>query len=556
MRALLPLCALTLLLGCNDASSTKASTTKDTKATAVAAHFNEQLYRQDLKTLSSDAFEGRAPTTHGEQMTLDYLTKAFTEMGLTAAADGSYLQAVQMVSYEADEHQQVTLAGVPLQYRQDIVLNTRHNIEHVAIDNAPLVFVGYGINAPEYEWNDYQGLDMHGKIAVILINDPGFAQPDSGKFNGKAMTYYGRWTYKYEEASRQGALGAIIIHDTAPASYPWSVVEHSWTGPQQDLVSKAQDYRVAAEGWMTLDAAKKVFEASGLALDSAMKRAAHNAIQLPLEQTGSILFKQTASYTQSYNVVATLPGTDANNEHILVTGHWDHLGQDTSLEGDQIFNGAMDNATGVAGILALARQLNQAAKAGKPLKRSVTFVVTTGEEQGLLGSRYYTANPIYPLAHTVGVFNLDSTNIYGRTKDVTIVGKGKSELELYIEQAAKNLGREVKAESHPEAGGYFRSDHFSFAKLGVPAVYVAGGSEPIDTATAAYKERMLQTMQGCYHNTCDEYHEDWDLSGTLDDLQLHYQAIRALGNSDAKPGYYQGTEFYSLRPASGIELKK
>ncbi|MCH1924899.1 M28 family metallopeptidase [Shewanella sp. C32] len=543
MRLLTSLGTAVLLLGCQQAPSP-----------SPLANFDEQLYRQDLKTLSSDAFEGRAPMTHGEQMTLDYLSNAFKEMGLTPTVDGSYLQKVLMVNYEADEQQQVTLAGLPLQYRKDIVLNAHNKVDHVAIENAPLVFVGYGINAPEYQWNDYQGLDMHGKIAIIMINDPGFAQPESGKFNGKAMTYYGRWTYKYEEASRQGALGAIIIHDTAPASYPWSVVEHSWTGPQQDLVTKQDDYRVAVEGWMTRDAAQKVFAASGLTLDTAMKRAAHKAIQLPLEQTASIAFRNSVYYADSYNVVATLEGTSAKDEHILLTGHWDHLGKDDNLEGDQIFNGAMDNATGVAGILAIARQLNDAAKAGKPLKRSVTFVVTTGEEQGLLGSRYYADNPIYPLAQTVGVFNLDSTNIYGRTKDVTIVGKGKSELEQYIEQAAKMLGREAKPESHPEAGGYFRSDHFSFAKLGVPAVYVAGGSEPIDATTAAYKERMQQTMNGCYHNTCDEYHEDWDLSGTLDDLQLHYQAIRALGDSDAKPGYYQGTEFYSLRPASGIKL--
>lgn len=542
MRLLVPLFTAVCLLGCQQAASPTAKVT-----------FDEPSYRQDLKTLSSDAFEGRAPTTHGEQMTLNYLTNAFKAIGLAPQADGSYLQKVPMVSYTTTNVSQATLAGLPLQYRRDIVINSHHNVTDVDIENAPLVFVGYGINAPEYGWNDYDGVDMHGKIAVMLINDPGFMHPDSDKFNGKAMTYYGRWTYKYEEASRQGALGALIIHQTAPASYPWSVVEHSWTGPQQDLAAADDNYRVAVEGWISETAAEHVFAASGINLKPTLERAAHAPIQMPLEQTASFTFNNATHYADSYNVVATVPGTTAADQRILVTGHWDHLGKDTSIDGDQIFNGAMDNATGVAGMLALARQFSQAPKTA-PLKRSITFVVTTGEEQGLLGSRYYAANPLYPLAKTVGVFNLDSTNIYGSTKDVTIVGKGKSELELYVEQAAKSLGRTAKAEAHPEAGGYFRSDHFSFAKLGVPAVYVGGGSEPIDAETAAYKTKMEQIEQGCYHNACDEYHEQWDLSGTFDDLQLHFQAIHALADSEATPGYYQGTEFHTLRPATGIQL--
>ncbi|KFZ38648.1 peptidase M28 [Shewanella mangrovi] len=545
MRIIVPLCAAALLLGCNEHS----------ESTPFQAKFDEQLFRQDLKTLSSDAFEGRAPTTHGEQMTLDYLSAAFKRIGFAPAANGSYLQKVPMVSYTASDDEQVTLADLPLKYRDDIVLNSRHDVSEVAIDNAPLVFVGYGINAPEYDWNDYQGLDMRGKIAVILVNDPGFAAPDSGKFAGKAMTYYGRWTYKYEEASRQGALGAIIIHDTAPASYPWSVVEHSWTGPQQDLAGDKKDYRVAVEGWMTKDAATQVFKKSGLDLHSASERAAHGPIQLPLEQTASIHFNNSAVYADSYNVVATLKGTAAAEEHILVTGHWDHLGKDDTLEGDQIFNGAMDNASGVSGMLALARQFVAAANAGQPLQRSVTFVVTTGEEQGLLGSRYYAEHPLYPLANTIGVFNLDSTNIFGRTKDYTIVGKGKSELELYLQKATSDMQRIAKAESHPESGGYFRSDHFSFAKFGVPAVFAGGGSEPVDKTTADYKQQILRLEKGCYHNTCDEYHEEWDLSGTFEDLQVYFNAISLLGNSQARPGYYQGTEFYQLRPESGISLK-
>ncbi|MCU7963268.1 M28 family metallopeptidase [Shewanella sp. SW32] len=549
MRRLYPLCALAILSACSPNSSQPDD--NSTLAELKPVQFNEARFRNDIKALSSDEFEGRAPTTHGEKLTLDYLTKAFTEMGLKGAYQGSFLQPVPMVSYTADEAQQVTLAGLPFKYRKDLVLSSRHDNGGISIENAPLVFVGYGVNAPEYGWNDYQDLDMKGKIAVILVNDPGFARPDSGKFNGKAMTYYGRWSYKFEEASRQGALGALIIHDTEPASYPWSVVENSWTGPQQDLVlSKAeQDSRIQVEGWLTLDAATQLFDKSGLSLPSLMARAADSPINVPLEQTANIAFKNKAEYANSYNVVATLPGSTQADEQILYTAHWDHIGKDETKAGDQIYNGAMDNASGTAGILEIARQLADNAKQGHGLARSVTFIATTGEEQGLLGSRYYATNPLYPIDKTVAVLNLDSTNIYGKTRDFTIVGKGKSELETYLIDAAKQQNRIAMGEKNPASGGFFRSDHFSFAKLGVPAVFAGGGSDPVDEATAAYKTQMQATMKGCYHNVCDEYREDWDLSGALQDLQIYYQVTRTLGNSKDWPGYYQGTEFNSLRPA-------
>ncbi len=545
MRRLSPFCALAILSACSPNATLEA----DNALTPI--HINEARFRNDIKNLSSDEFEGRAPTTQGEKITLDYLSKAFADMGLKGAYQGSFLQPVPMVSYTAEETQQITLADLPLNFRKDIVLGSRHDNGGVKIDNAPLVFVGYGINAPEYDWNDYQDLDMKGKIAVILVNDPGFARPDSGKFNGKAMTYYGRWSYKFEEASRQGALGALIIHDTEPAAYPWSVVENSWTGPQQDLVlSKAeQDSRVQVEGWLTLAAATQIFDKAGLQLNNLMARAADSPINLPLEQTANIAFKNKTEYANSYNVVATLPGNQQADEHILFTGHWDHIGKDDAKEGDKIYNGAMDNASGIAGILEVARQLADNAKQGHGLARSVTFIATTGEEQGLLGSRHYAANPLYPIEKTVAVLNLDSTNIYGKTKDFTIVGKGKSELERYLEDAVKGQHRVATAEKNPANGGFFRSDHFSFAKLGVPAVFAGGGNEPIDAVTAAYKTQMQATMKGCYHNVCDEYREDWDLSGAIQDLEIYYQVTRSLGNSQDWPGYYQGTEFNSLRPA-------
>ncbi|RTR26460.1 M28 family metallopeptidase [Shewanella atlantica] len=560
MRLLLPLSLLALLSACSQHPSQSQTLKSDIEPQGDSAKiaqisFDEALFREDIKTLSSDEFEGRAPTTRGEKLTLDYLTQAFKTMGLTGANNGDYLQAVPMVSYTASEEQEVNLAGLALKFREDVVLGSRHDNGGVDIKDAPLVFVGYGITAPEYDWNDYQDIDMTGKIAVMLVNDPGFARPDSGLFNGKAMTYYGRWDYKYLEASRQGALGAIIIHDTAPASYPWSVVESSWTGAQQDLVHSKQKQaeRVQVEGWITLDAATQLFDKSGISLKNLSDRAANSPVNLPLKQNADIQFANKAEYANSYNVVATLPGAKATDEHILFTAHWDHIGVDESKDEDKIYNGALDNASGTAGILAIARQFAHQAEVGNPSKRSLTFIATTGEEQGLLGSRYYAANPIYPIDKSVAVFNLDSTNIYGRTSDYTIIGKGKSELEQYLIAALEPQNRVATPERRPESGGFFRSDHFSFAQKGVPAVFAGGGSQPVDESTSQYKARMKQIMKGCYHNTCDEYRDDWDLSGALEDIAVYYHAADSLANNSDWPGYYQGTEFHSLRGAKSDE---
>ncbi|WP_108946967.1 M28 family metallopeptidase [Shewanella halifaxensis] len=542
MRNIVSACALVVLSACSQHPTNLNDITDVT--------FDEARFRQDIKILSSDEFEGRAPTTKGEALTLAYLSDAFAAMGLEKPNGKDYLQAVPMVTYTPSAQQQIQLGEMPLTYRQDVVMTSRHDIATIDISNAPLVFVGYGINAPEYQWNDYQDLDMTGKIAVILVNDPGFALPNSGKFNGKAMTYYGRWSYKFEEASRQGALGAIIIHDTKPASYPWSVVENSWTGAQQDLVSSSQSHkRVQVEGWITYDIANKLFNNAGLSLATIADRAAASPIHLSLNQNASIAFTNQAEYSNSYNVVATLPGQARADEQILFTAHWDHIGIDPNKEGDQIYNGALDNASGTAGILEIARQFANQASQGNRLERSLTFIATTGEEQGLLGSRYYADTPLYPLDKTVAVFNLDSTNVYGRTSDYTIIGKGKSELEEYLIDALKRQNRTAVAENRPEAGGFFRSDHFSFAKKGIPAVFAGGGNEPIDEATAQYKVTMQQKMKGCYHNVCDEYRSDWDLSGALEDLDIFYQAAATLGNNNDWPGYYKGTEFNLLRPA-------
>ncbi|WP_298772171.1 M28 family metallopeptidase [uncultured Shewanella sp.] len=519
--------------------------------TATKASFDESHIRQDIKILSSDKFEGRAPNTYGEKLTLQFLTRSFEEMGLKKPNDNGYLQAVPMISYSASKKQVIRLGDLNLQSGQDIMLNSRHDNENIDIQHAPLVFVGYGINAPEYKWNDYRDIDMKGKIALILVNDPGFAHPNSELFDGKAMTYYGRWTYKFEEASRQGALGAIIIHQTKPAGYPWSVVTNSWNGPQQDLQPNKNDTnnRILVEGWLTFDRAKQLFKQAGLPLKNVLDRASASEINLPLNMTASISFKNKTSYSNSYNVIATLPGSTQADEHIIFTAHWDHIGTDKQKTGDNIYNGAVDNASGTAGMLAIARKFIQLAKENGPLARSLTFIATTGEEQGLLGSRYYVDHPIYPLSETVAVFNLDSSNIYGPTTDYIIVGKGKSELEDYLIKNATLQQRHAISEAKPEVGGFFRSDHFSFAKNGVPAVFAGGGNHPIDEATAIKKAQMKKNVQGCYHDICDEYREDWDLRGAIEDLNVYFNAANELASNHDWPGFYKGSEFYSLRPA-------
>ncbi|WP_299493496.1 M28 family metallopeptidase [uncultured Shewanella sp.] len=519
--------------------------------TASRTLFDESHFRQDIKILSSDKFEGRAPNTYGEKLTLQFLTRSFEEMGLKKPNGKNYLQAVPMISYAASNEQTIRLGDLNLQNHQDIMLNSRHEQKNISIEQAPLVFVGYGINAPEYHWNDYRDLDMKGKIALILVNDPGFKHPNSELFNGKAMTYYGRWTYKFEEASRQGALGAIIIHQSQAAGYPWSVVQNSWNGPQHDLQPDKNDSnnRVLIEGWLTFDRAKQLFKQAGFPLKNLLDRASASEINLPLNMTASISFENKVSYSTSYNVIATLPGSTQSDEHILFTAHWDHIGTDKQKSGDNIYNGAVDNASGTAGMLAIAREFIKQAKEDGPQARSLTFIATTGEEQGLLGSRYYVDHPIYPLSETVAVFNLDSSNIYGPTTDYIIVGKGKSELENYLIKNVTRQHRHAISEAKPEVGGFFRSDHFSFAKKGVPAVFAGGGNQPIDEATAIKKAQMKKNVQGCYHDICDEYREDWDLRGALEDLNVYFNAANELSDNNDWPGFYEGTEFHILRPA-------
>lgn len=525
----------------SQAASTDNATVTQGNFETVYNAISAQDLREHTKTISSDEFEGRLPATPGEKKTLDYLVNAFTEAGLEPGNGDSFLQAVDLIQITADPDMTMTIGDNQFVYQTDMVASSKREQAEVSLTDSELVFVGYGVNAPEYDWNDYEGLDVTGKTVVILINDPGFENPESGKFQGTTMTYYGRWSYKYEEASRQGAAGALIVHETAPASYGWSVVANSWSGPQYGLPSSDQGAsRVAVEGWLTLEAATKVFADAGL--DFAEQKA--KAMQGPYNQAvpiaASVTVKNSIERSASYNVFATLPGSEAPDEHIIYTAHWDHLGTDTSKEGDQIYNGAHDNATGTAASIVMAQafaQLNP-----RP-KRSVSFLIVTAEEQGLLGSKFYAENPIIALDKTVANLNMDAMNILGRTKDVSVIGMGKSELENYLQTAVARQGRVLTQEGRPEAGYYYRSDHFSFAKLGVPALYAKGGDQPIDEATADYRKRASVIVTGCYHQVCDQFRENWDFGGVEEDTRMLFEVGHDIANTEEWPKWNPTSEF-------------
>jgi Zn-dependent M28 family amino/carboxypeptidase len=495
-----------------------------------------------VKEVASDRYMGRSPTGPGEKLTLDYLTKQFTSYGFKPGNGDSFLQAVELVEIVGNEDQVLTIGGKAYEYRKDMVTGTSRTSEFEQLKNSELVFVGYGINAPEYNWNDYAGIDMKGKTAVILVNDPGYESGDPELFQGTTMTYYGRWTYKYEEASRQGAAGAIIIHETAPASYPWTVVENSWTGPQYGLWKEdGNKGRVAVEGWIQHEVAKEIFDKAGLNFDKLKKQAMKKPTSVELGGlTASVDVKSKVKKSTSYNFIATLPGDKAADEHIMYTAHWDHLGVDTTKKGDQIYNGAHDNATGIGGILEIGQAY---AELKQPLSRSVTILAVTAEEQGLLGSRYYAENPVLPLNKTVAVINMDSLNVLGKVKDISVTGLGKSEMDDYLTTAATKQNRSVTKGKNPSAGYYYRSDHFNFAKVGVPALYAGGGNDPLDEETAKYRKKMNLIVRGCYHQPCDKYRSSWDLTGAQQDVQLFFEVGYTIANSQDWPNWSKTSEF-------------
>ncbi|NMF46909.1 M28 family peptidase [Pseudoalteromonas arctica] len=532
----LTLLATAVLAGCATTSITPTDVTNgynSIQADELAKH---------VKVLASDEFGGRAPSSPGEKLTLDYLTAQFKALGLEPGNGDSYLQEVPLVSLEADANMVLSIGGKDYQYKKDMVMGSSRISAQEGIENSELVFVGYGVNAPEYNWNDYEGLDVKGKTVVMLVNDPGFATKDPTLFTGDAMTYYGRWTYKYEEASRQGAAGAIIIHETAPASYPWSVVENSWSGEQFGFQKENNNMdRVAVEGWVTTDVAKELFTKAGLDFDTVKTNAAKGAYHVDMgDLTASVNVKNTIKKSVSYNFIATLPGSEKLDEHVIYSAHWDHLGTDKTRKGDQIYNGAHDNATGTAGLIEVAEAFT---KLPKHPSRSMTFLAVTAEEQGLLGSKYYAANPVIAADKTVANINMDSLNLLGKVKDMNVVGIGKSQMDEFLETAAKEQGRTISGDPKPSSGGYYRSDHFAFANMGIPAMYAGGGTVAADEETANYRKRMSLVLRGCYHQPCDRYRDEWDLSGAVQDLQLFYKVGFDISETEQWPTWNTNSEF-------------
>lgn len=521
--------------------------------TAAAPQISVQTLRDVTRTLSADDFEGRAPTSAAEPKVIAYIADRFAKAGLKAGNNGSWVQDVPMVEIAVAPSAKMAFTGgktpVTLGFKSDMVISTRQVRPQVTISNSDVVFVGYGINAPEKNWNDYAGLDVRGKTVIILINDPDWQKPTiGGDFNGRAMTYYGRWVYKYEEAARQGAAAAIIVHDTEPAAYPFDVVVSSWAKPTLNLDAKNDHMdQSKAIGWMTGDAATRLMASAGQdlnALKLAAKTRGFKAVPLGLKL--NVTLDTTIRRQMSHNVVGILPGTSRANEYVLYSAHWDHLGHCEPVKGDGICNGALDNASGVAGLVALAEA---AAKAG-PTQRSQVFLAVTAEESGLLGSQYYAEHPIYPLAQTAGGVNMDVLNVNGATRDVEVTGVGKSDLDAYVKRYAAAGGRTISAESTPEKGHYYRSDHFSFAKLGVPMLAAGSGEDLVVGGLAAGKAASEDYTVNRYHKPQDEYVATWDWSGAVQDLTMYYGIGHELATTTAWPNWVAGDEFRAIRDKS------
>jgi len=509
-----------------------------------------EVFRGHIAALASDDFEGRKPGTAGEEKTVDYIRRQFAEAGLKPGHGTTFFQSVPLVEITAAPDTTLTFERTgnkrELKYAQDMVVWTKRVVPQSSIDNSPLVFVGYGIVAPEYDWNDYAAADIRGKTAVILINDPGFATGDPKLFRGRAMTYHGRWTYKFEEAARQGAAGALIIHDTEPAAYGWNVVATSWTGPQLDMASADGNAgHVAIEGWISNEAATSLFQLAGQDL-TALKSAAvqRDFKAVPLDVRASVAVRNTIRRSNSSNVIGILPGSKRPDEYLIYTAHWDHFGRLQDKTGDAIANGAIDNATGVAGIITLARAFAHAAE--KP-ERSIVFLAVTGEESGLLGSAYYADNPIYPLARTAAVINIDAMYAGGPARDIVVVGSGNSDLEDYLRKAAKQQDRVTSPEPTPEKGFYYRSDHFNFAKKGVPALYTKLGTDDRQHGRAFGQEQQEKYIAERYHQPSDQYSPDLDLSGSFQDLELMYRVGERVAAEKSWPEWYKNSEFRAVR---------
>lgn len=526
-------------------------------ALATPAFAQPQISRETLQRvtqqLSSDEFQGRAPGTEGETRTVELIAREFERAGLQPGNNGSWFQDVPLVEITARGNPELRIGGrqeMTFNYRRDFVGASYRAQPRVSVENSDIVFVGYGINAPERGWNDYEGLDVRGKTVIILVNDPDWNAPGlEGTFGGRAMTYYGRWTYKYEEAARQGAAAAFIVHDTDPASYGWMTVENSWTGPQLYMrTANGGADQTAVNGWLTNEAARRLLAAGGQDLDALTRAAQQRGFRaVPLAGlTASISVDNAIRTAQSRNVIGVLPGTSRADEYVLYTAHWDHLGVCREDGEDRICNGATDNATGTAALVALAEANVRAGRT----PRSQVFVAVTAEESGLLGSAYYAAHPIYPLARTAGGINIDSLQMTGDARDAYAVGAGKSELDAFLQRAAAAESLTLTPEPAPQAGYYYRSDHFSLAKLGVPMVYAKLGPDLVNGGRTAGLAAQDDYRANRYHGPADEYDPNWDWSGALHEVRMLYRIGRDLAESEAWPNWNEGDEFRAIRDRS------
>lgn len=560
---LLTVTAALVLSACNRGApapeTTTATPAPETTAPAGTHVFSDAIKADDfaelVKTLASDEFEGRGPGTPGEEKSVQYIKAQFERIGLKPGNNGDWFQTVPMQETTADETttMAIDVNGKPhtLKFGTDMVIGTRTGQPEVKVDASELVFVGYGVDAPEQQWNDYAGVDVKGKTVVMFVNDPGFHVKDPDLFNGNRMTYYGRWTYKFEEAARKGAAAALLIHDTEGASYGWDVVKNSWSGAQYDLrAADDPEPRLPLQGWITGDQARALFADAGLDLDKLRSDANKRGFKpVPMPAKMSVALKSTTSEKSSRNVLGLLPGTGKPDEAVVYMAHWDHLGkhdgeQTPDGKTDVIYNGAVDNATGVAGIIEIAEQM---AKLGKP-KRSVLFLAVTLEESGLLGSKYYVAHPAIPLDKTVAVINLDAMGVAGKAKDMTVVGMGNSELEDILKPIAAKQGRTLVEESNPAGGYYFRSDHFNFAKAGVPALYTDAGTDLVEGGKAAGDAAGEDYNDNRYHKPGDEYDPaTWKLDGAIDDLAAVYDVGLQIANGDTWPNWYKDNAFRAAR---------
>jgi len=508
--------------------------------------FTDAALHRHIAVLASDAFGGRFPGTPGEVLTLDYLEKGFAAAGAQPAYGDSYRQAVPLVSWTLDPVPTMSVTGpdfeADLEFGIDMVASTGLLREEVAVQDSPLVFAGYGIVAPEYGWNDYAGLDVRGKTVVVLVNDPGFATEDPALFTGRAMTYYGRWTYKFEEAARQGAAAVLVVHEDEPASYGWEVISQGATERLGLRGGNRDETLATVEGWLSAATARRLCAAAGEDFDilkaAAQRPGFRGRVLGELRASARVQSRLTES--DSYNVVAVIPGSERPEEVVLFTAHWDHLGRD----GAEIFNGAVDNASGTAALLILAEAY---ARMDPAPARSIAFVAVTAEEQGLLGSAHYAAQPAFPLDNTVAVINIDVLNYIGPTRDISVVGYGASELDGFVDRAAASQGRKVLPDQRPEAGSYYRSDHFNLAKRGVPALYPKMGLDLLDGGTDRGKALSQAYYDERYHKPADEYSPTQDWRGGALDLLLYFDIGRALAMSSGWPNWTPGNEFRAIR---------